>query len=223
MTTTYTPKPTLDWNWDNDYNLAYAETDDPRVLAVIQRDEYPSAPDYDAQAPTLMAYDYGSRANFTQIGGKSDAPDGWLRARQQWQDDDLADRFVRIFYGVRAVHHLSSSIDRYSWGLVFDADDWRTDMGIEPTTELDRDNLCSEVDAYFDGAVYAVGYAVSHTRTTTEIPVDLDDPDQGWDTTLECWGFYGEDYAKESAEAFDHGGPDLDLMLDHTDPAVIAA
>ncbi|MBG6106580.1 hypothetical protein [Frigoribacterium sp. CG_9.8] len=210
------------WNTNDDYTIRWAETEDPRVLLVMMLDSEPSSPDYDGQAPTLMAYEYGSRADFTQIGGKSDIPDAWERAFKEWRDEALADRFVRIFHGVRAVHHLSSSVDRYSWAIVFDAPDWRADMGIEDSTELTRDDLSSDVEAYLDSDVYGIGYAVSTTRTTTELPVDFagDTPTaQDWDMTIECWGFYGQDYAQSEAESGNYTSTDLPPMLDHTDPA----
>lgn len=201
------------WTWADNYCTAWAETDDPRVLAVIQRDDMADSPNYDSTPPTLIGYEWGSRADFTTIGGKSNAPDAWLRARKEW-DEDTADRFVRIFYGVRHVHYLRSSIDQYVWAVVFDAADWREDMGIEPDTELTSEDLTGEVQAYLDNDVYGIGYAVNEGRVTDETPVDF----STFVPELVCWGFYGEKYAMESAIAFEHGRPDLDTLLDWDEP-----
>jgi hypothetical protein len=212
------PRPHFSrFTFDTNYKVGYAETDDPRVVAILERDDYAYPPDYDSQAPALLGNEWGSRAHFTAIGHTSDVTDAWLKAFRESYDDDYADRFVSIFYGATA-HHLRSSSDRYTWAVTFDTPDWRTAMGIDTETTLDRDNLSGEVSAYLDGDVYGIGYAVSTTRTTTETAIDLDDPAQGWETTMECYGFYGDDYAAESSLAFEHGGPTLSPFLDGTNP-----
>ena len=210
-----------DWHDTDDWQVQYHETDDPRILAVIRMDSEPESPDYDAQAPAVIGYEWGRRANTRTIGwndrtGTHADPvaDAWLKARNEYDDEDLADRFVRIFHGVRAIHHLRSSVDQYSWAVVFDDPAWRDAMGITPETVLDRDNLASEVQAYLDGDVYGIGYAVFPERTTHETPVEYDD----FEELIECWGFYGDDYAREAALRFDCGRPDLPLMLDGTEP-----
>ena len=65
---------------------------------------------------------------------------------------------------------------------------------------------------WHDG-VYGIGYAVLPERTTHETPIEYDD----FEETIECWGFYGDDYAHEAALRFDHGRPDLPPMLDGTE------
>lgn len=201
------------WTWDDEYSTAWAETDDPRVLAIIQRDDEASSPDYDSTPPTLIGYEWGSRADFTTIGGKSSAPEAWLRARNEW-DEDTANRFVRIFYEVKTVYYLASSIDRYTWAVVFDAADWREDMGIDPDVELVADDLIVEVQAYLDNDVYGIGYAVNEGRVTDETPVDF----STFNPELVCWGFYGDKYAMQSALDFEDGRPELDTLLDWDEP-----
>ena len=210
------------WHDSDDWQVQYHETDDPRILAVIRMDSEPESPDYDAQAPTIIGYEWGRRADTRTIGwsprlfhgSANTVADAWLKARNEYEDEDLADRFVRIFHGVRAVHHLQSSADQCSWAVVFDDPAWRDAMGIPDTATLDRDDVASEVQAYLDGDVYGIGYAVLPERTTHETPVEYDD----FEELIECWGFYGDNYAREAALRFDMGRPDLPLMLDGTEP-----
>ena len=210
------------WHDGDDWQVQYHETDDPRLLAVIRVDSEPESPDYDAQAPTVIGYEWGRRADTRTIGwspqlfrgSANTVADAWLKARNEYEDEDLADRFVRIFHGVRAIHHLRSSVDQYSWAVVFDDPAWRDAMGIPRATVLDCDDVASEVQAYLDGDVYGVGYAVFAERTTHETPIEYDD----FEETIECWGFYGDNYARETALRFDYGRPDLPPMLDGTEP-----
>jgi len=205
---------TGDWTHTDDYRRAYAPTNDPRVLAVIELDAEPQAPDYDAQAPLLGAYEYGDRASFTEYGSTDDGGvrDAWRAARDH-NGEDFADRFVSVFYGA-TVHHLSSHVDRYSWAVVFDVPAWREVCGIIPTATLDRENVAGEVAAWLDGEVYGVGWATLDERTTEETPAELDD----FDVVIECWGHYGETYARECAAGFYNGTPNLPPMIPGTMP-----
>ena len=40
-------------------------------------------------------------------------------------------------------------------------------------------------------------------------PIDLDD----WEIQMSCWGYVGEEYAKESAARWEAGAPELHTML----------
>ncbi|MGN6325804.1 hypothetical protein [Pseudolysinimonas sp.] len=224
------PYAFADWHEANDRTL-WHETDDPRMVAVVTLDPEPSAPDYDATAPTLIGYEWGTRANFTAIGWAQPVPvgadtiqDAWQRARAEHpygvtrtvDAEEYADRFVRIFHGA-TVHHLRSTVDQYTWAVVFDTPEWREAMGIDRDATLDRDNLTADVQAYLDGDVYGIGWAVNDARVDdeTDIPDDL----SGWDETIECWGFYGQEYAAESALAFEYGRPTLHPLMAGTAPA----
>lgn len=69
-----------------------------------------------------------------------------------------------------------------------------------------------EWQAALDGDVFGVGWAVNRGRALADDePIDLD---FGWDVEIECWGVLTEEYAKQSAAAFDYGAPDLPEMLD---------
>src|SRR5690606_22476319 len=75
------------WTWDRDYSRAWAPTMDPRILAVIERDTDPYAPDGDAYAPAYFRGDYGrlSPAGDTYRDAEADeVAEAWHRARDYY-------------------------------------------------------------------------------------------------------------------------------------------
>ena len=197
------------WNWSDDYSMAWSATDDPRIAAVIQRDDNAPAPDFGA--PALLDNGYGSRAHFEELGmSDNGARLGWIEAYER-AGESFADRFVSVFYGATA-HHMISSVDRYSWVIVFDCPEWRADHGIEPGTILSRADITGDMQAWLDSEVYGVGYAVSAARVTEESEFDFESPNT--ELTIECWGFYGEEYAMHSALDFECGSPELETLID---------
>lgn len=196
-----------DFTWNDDYTMAWAPTSDPRVAAVIQRDEFAQLADWGA--PTLLVYGYGSRAQFTDVvESDNGARLGWINAYRH-AGEDFANRFVSVFYGA-TIHHLSSSIDRYAWAIVFDSPEWRADHEIELDTELSRDDIAGDVAAYLNGDVYAIGYAVIESRVTDELPFDID----AAEVTIESYGYFGDDYAMRAALDLEYGSPDLETLID---------
>ena len=195
------------WNWSDDYSMAWSATGDPRIVAVIQRDDNAPAPDFGA--PALLAHGYGSRAQFTDAGESDNgARLGWINAYRR-AGEDFATRFVRVFYGA-TIHHLSSSIDQYALAIVFDSPEWRADYGIEPGAELSRADITGDMQAWLNGDVYAIGYAVIESRVTDELPFDID----AAEVTIESYGYFGDDYAMRAALDFECGSPDLETLID---------
>ena len=195
------------WNWSDDYSMAWSATGDPRIVAVIQRDDNAPAPD--CGAPALLAHGYGSRAHFEESGmSDNGARIGWIEAYERW-GKSFADRFVSVFYGA-TIHHLSSSIDQYAWAIVFDSPEWRADYGIEPGAELSRADITGDMQAWLNGDVYAIGYAVIESRVTDELPFDID----AAEVTIESYGYFGDDYAMRAALDFECGSPDLETLID---------
>ena len=203
--------------WDDNYAIAYAPTDDPRVLALIGLDEYPEPPDYDATAPTILGYEYGPRATLTKLGEESDADgvlDGWIEVRSLL-DEDTADRYARIFHGAEVIHS-QSSVGRYSWAVTFDTPAWRDRIGMERDSGIDA--AAYEVDAYLNGEVFFIGYAYHEARVTDETP--LPDPlnleSEGWTVEWTHGVTYGLEAAQRSALIFEHHAPQLPELLDVT-------
>lgn len=217
---------TTDFTYDRDYNFAYAETDDPRVLAIIRRDDWADGPDGDSFPPAYwMNYSLsGGYLESPHPAGNTfeDAESRWIAERfayatRQLNNDITIARYMRVFHNTR-VYQIKTTRSQDSDLFIFDTPTWRAHVG-EPdseqlwTTPADEwfAGEAHEWRAYLDGDVWGIGYAVNPARVTTETPVAdcLDDFEQ----TIECWGFYGHDYAEQSAAAFEAEEPDLPTML----------
>ncbi|WP_263729985.1 hypothetical protein [Cellulomonas sp. SG140] len=191
-----------DWTWDETYTRGWARTDDPRVLAVIERDSSPSRPDGDAFAPTLVGY--GWRHNDYEIAQEVASDDDVLRAFQRacgyfgilpaHTPETIVTRYMRIFHGTELTF-VSSTLDRYANVVIFDTPTWRNAVGVSDDAE---DVLAGERitwQAYLDEDVYGVGTAVRATQVLDDSDVDLND----WDVSIESWGHYGDESAEEAA------------------------
>src|SRR5690606_3540244 len=138
------------WTWDRDYSRAWAPTMDPRILAVIERDTDPYAPDGDAYAPAYFRGDYGrlSPAGDTYRDAEADeVAEAWHRARDYYVNwhyshprarrldaDKLTARYLRIFYGA-SYREVSSTIHRGYDVVIFDTPGWREHTGaVDPAT-----------------------------------------------------------------------------------------
>lgn len=181
----------------------YRATDDPRLLAIIERSSSDTAPDGDGYAPAYRA-DYRGGWSLDRAGSGFDdeeAAEAVARAWDSWGAySETAGRFLRIFHGV-TVHELSGP-SQGDLLVILDTPAHRELTGGSGTsdeyTKGDRDAW----RAYLDGDVWAIGYAVNPLRTTHDEPVDLDD----WTVEIESYGYYGEDSAREAALGLD-GGP----------------
>ena len=208
------------FTYSHEYALGWARTDRPNVVAVIQRDDDAQAPDGDAYAPTLYGSGWGRRhyGDHASVFVDDTVTAAFLAACNRWDvsphsahydEGGIVARYMRAFYGTR-FYTASSSIDRYANVVVFDTPAWREHVGITPETVFTADDLTAEWKAYLDGEVYGVGWAI--------VPDDWDEDTDSLNPEIECWGFYGEDYAKETALAFDHGGPTQEQVDDWLHP-----
>lgn len=212
------------WNWNDAYTIAWHETDDPRIVAVIQRDDYAEAPYGDALCPAYYL-DYPgipTRAGSVYHDDESDdAAEAWQRAHayaanhgRYLDADEFARRFMRIFYGTR-VRDFCGGWNNSGHVLLLDTPGYAAHISRTVSVDdVDDETLFageeSEWRAYLDGEVYGIGYAVIPGRVTDETEFDFDSSD----VTMECWGFYGEDYAQSAALAFEYGKPALPEMLE---------
>lgn len=207
------------WHDANGYSLAYAETADPRILAVIQLDQEPSAPDGDGLAPAYWL-DYRAGWNVERAGGvyhdeQSDrAAAAYTEALEHFYGrrdrEAIAARYLRIFHGITALEMLSDGSGTRL--MIFDTPSYREHTGMPLTLADPLQGEREEWRAYLDGDVYGIGYAVNPERVTAETPVG--DVWGDFDVQIECWGFYGRDYAEESAARFDYGQPELAPLMD---------
>lgn len=216
-------KTTDEFTWDDEYKRAWAPTDDPRVVAVIERDsEYGGGHiDGDVYAPAFYwdrqwgGVDGEAGSTFMDDQSRSImerlayARDKFYDKRMPWE---VVERYLRIFHAT-TMAQASSSIDRYAQAVVLNTPTWREHVGYTGDPFAD-DILAGDVadwTAALDGDVYGVGWAVNEGRRLDDADIDIDDG--AWDVTIECWGLLGDDYAQQSAGAFEWGEPNLPEML----------
>lgn len=210
------------WHETDNGRREFRATDDPRLLAVIERDEGAQGPDGDVYAPAYWA-EYRGGWDLNRAGGGFDDDDARAAVETAWNTwghgHDLAARFLKAFHGITVYEQRGPS--QGDLLVVLDTPAYREtvgtpdDMTPDDLTRPTRDTW----GAFIDGDVYGVGYAVNPLRIDPAAPVDLDDGE--WDVNLEVWGFYGTEYARESALEMDEG-PDLPALDALTTSAVDA-
>lgn len=209
------------WQTSSDDKIECVRTADPRVVAVIERDDEASLSElFDGDGINPIFYrEYRGGGTLSHIAGYNGslAADAWTEAyKHRWSHDSeqFADRFVRIFYGAH-VHHVSGDHghDRGGEYLVFDDAQYREHVGDDASNASAESaaSLGEEVAKALSGEVYGIGYAINDSRLMEDdAPIDLDD---GWVVEIECWGLVGEEYAKSEAASFSHGEPNLPEFL----------
>lgn len=226
-------KVTGTWDNNEDYTVYYAQTDDPRVLAVIVKDDavsFSQCLDGDAILPTFMI----DRDTASHVGGydeDTDLAQRIIEARDRFQyaagyrydglriehiakADEMLARWAWVFHG--------TTLNRGHYGynyaydiLVLNTPGFREHIGHEEPQTRDEaqkwvDSMTSEIANIADGDVYGIGWATFEERVLDDgEPIDLDD----WNIETQCWGFVGAEYAKESAASWEAGAPELHTML----------
>jgi hypothetical protein len=196
----------------------FAETSDPRVLAVIERDDDNEiARLYDGDAINPIIYvEHRHGLSFEWVAGYDGGEASLMqRAYEQWGWNGTARRYLWIFHGI-AADNASGGYDRDGNWIVATSRAFREHVGVteEPATYdealEDVQSIKEDLSRALDGYVYGVGYATNEKRLMhDDEDIDLSD----WDVDIQCWGFVGEDYAKQTAAAFEDGKPDLPEML----------
>ncbi len=132
-------------------------------------------------------------------------------------EEEVIERFLKIFHGAYSVEWSSSQDNRY---LAFDTAAWREHVGLsdewldrDSDIKQDRSKLAvgslSEIMAWANGEVYGwiverklATYTTYKDPTTGETVRETESED--WEIMDSCWGFYGDEYAREAAtEEFD--------------------
>lgn len=223
---------TSDWMFNSDYMCAYAETTDPRVLAVIARDNdasFSQCLDGDAIFPTYMV-ESGRVRHIGGFDGDLDFANRVVEARDRFQyaagyrydglriehiakADEMLARWAWVFH--------STTLNRGHYGynytydiLVLNTPEYRAHVGAEEQSREKAqefvDSMSDEIEHIANGDVYGIGWATFEERVLDDgEPIDLDD----WNIDIQCWGFVGEAYAKESAARWEAGAPELHTML----------
>lgn len=196
-----------EWNWDDNYRHAWGETDDPRVFAVITRDDDYRATDLLDMCeldPVILGYEYGyHRASLTIVNhlhgaGNTcaelyDLAEHFVRALEHFGADERLDRWTRLYLG-RVPVYVPSSVDRYSWAVVL-----LTPEDAAKHTRGSEGGTVAEVRAVLDGEVFGAGAAVLPDRVA---PRDVEAAEVIDAAEMECWGYVGEEYAKDEALGF---------------------
>lgn len=234
-----------DWQWaDDEYEVAFATTSDPRVLAVIKReDEWGGDHIQDEGAAPAFYFDpepTPAGTTFMDDASQSIAQrylearvfvvnarygPGSQRLRAVWRDaDEFVRRYLRIFHGT-VFDRVRSTIDQGTEAVIFSTPTWREHIGGVAGDELRVDALGGDVEeweAALSGNVFGVGWATNVGRVMDdgETPNPTEDP---WTMSIECWGFLGEEYAKREALEFWKLGepPHLEPLLDFDEPGFV--
>lgn len=224
-----------DWTWSRNYEVAFATTSDPRVVAVIEQDhDFSLERCLDGDAiPGVYSIEYLGDYRSFHVGGYDgdrELAARILRARSDFryvagyrydglsigmiiQSEETLKRWAWIFYGA-AIEFFgdgSSSYMAINSQRFRDNIDW-TDCA-QGDAEKSVQAVRSETMKIIEGQVYGVGFATNVGRVLDDgESIDILDP--LWQIEIECFGLVGEEYAKESAAGFEYGDPILDDLLD---------
>jgi hypothetical protein len=197
----------------------FAETDDPRILAVIQRDEDNQISElYDGDAINPIIYvNHSYGLSFEWVAGYDGGEAGLMQqAYDKWGWCKKARTWLWKKHGI-AAENANGGYDRSGNWIVATSRAYLEHIGNTEMPETydeareDCKSIAQDVEWALDGYVYGAGYATNEARRLPGGEVDLTDGD--WDITIECWGLVGTEYARRTALDFDYGTPTLPEML----------
>lgn len=213
-----------DWQWAGDsYDVAFATTSDPRVVAVIERDTEQAIFElFDGDAINPIIYvDHRRGLKFSHEAGYDGGEAELMqRAYDEWGWDGTARRWLWIFHGIAAENAYGGQDRDGNW-IVATSTAFIEHIGNEPhatyeDARQDCMDMAKEVGYALDGDVYGIGYATAVNRVMDD-GEPIDPTDVRWTMDIQCWGFIGEEYAQRSAASFEAGEPVLEEMLDESD------
>ena len=201
---------TLDtWTYGDDYReqTLTRRTDHGIFRAIVRRDDYPDAPEFEAGCPVYaygdVSYGY-EMEDSPRYGADSDRHSGidfpnafaHFYERQRFYDAlGTLDRWLRIFHG-GSLRQISSTVwQGEPWYLTYDTRAMRAYWG--QTGEMLETSApeADEWQAYIDGDVYSVDVEQATAFDDDGEPVAWESVDFG-----PIHGFYGEKWAREEAE-----------------------
>ena len=209
-----------DINWTDDHSRGWVRTYDPRVIGVIRRDDCPEAPECCGNSlvkvTTGRGWYYEPSVEALRCCEWCPEPalaEAYVRAFEHFKyrldygylsvNADLSTltlRYMRMFHGVTST--VSEESSPYRFGDSIEV------IGLNTA---DRTMHLGEWRAYFDGDVFGVGYLIDESWVD-EVDDDVIEARLA-DVWMECWGFYGEEWAVESALSMDYLPRDLPEML----------
>lgn len=193
---------------DSDQVAYMRKTDHGVFRAVVERDDYAEAPEFECGCPVLRidrGYHWGGLGD-VEYGQESERNDGLpLDITEVWgqmsdladsrhDTIDLVDRYLRIFHGGGA-RIISSTIHRGGDDyLVYDTRAMREHWGQTGERLETSDPSAEEWQAYIDNEVYVIWVERADGFDEDGEPISWTEVGDG-----PVGGFYGDDYAAEAA------------------------
>ncbi|UDL15464.1 hypothetical protein SEA_PEPE25_89 [Microbacterium phage Pepe25] len=211
-----------DWTWvDGESKTAFATTSDPRVLAVIEREDEWGGNHIDGDSYAPAWYFDTWREELTDAGSTfrdsasehimSRLADARYRFRVNHKPFEVVERWLRVFHGT-VLEQVKSTIDRDTQVIILSTPTWREHVGGVAGDPLRKDALGEDVEAWqaaLSGEVFGIGYATNESRLMDGDEIDLD----AWTVDIVSYGYLGEEYAKRSAADWECERPELPEML----------
>jgi hypothetical protein len=187
-----------EWHTSADWEHQWRETDDPRIIQVIERDRHFDTQVWgDVYAPAAWV-EYRGAWSTNTAGEVFDDPDAWeaveLALRCFGYRSETMKRYLRIFHGIEYAELAGPSQGDTLW--ILDTPKWREEIGITGTSEEALAPNVETWQAYIEGDVWGIGHAVLEGRVDTETPVNLDD----FDIQIEGWGYFTETWARQACD-----------------------
>ena len=181
------------WQYSDDYEFQYTETSDPRVFACVMRDADSMLSPADFYMEPEVVVLRADGWSYADLWGDSDMVGIVQRALLHFGESlggigsgSKTDRYLRLFHNVTDIYHVGSMMDRYVNVIVLALDGTPYAKGV-----------AQDWEDYINGDVYRVGSAVIPSRVAGA-PVTAEQVRDA--CNIECWGYYGEAYARESAQ-----------------------
>jgi hypothetical protein len=192
----------------------FAQTSDPRVLAVLQYDPHAQISElYDGDAINPIIYvDHAHGLSFSWVAGYDDGTAEKMQAaydRWGW-GDATARRYLWIFHGI-AAENANGGYDRSGNWIVATSREYLEHIGNEPVATYDEAredclSIAKDLEDALDGYVYGIGHAtLEERRLHDDEEINLSE----WSIEIQSWGYVGEEYAKR--EAADQVGYEVEL------------
>jgi hypothetical protein len=204
--------------WIESGDHQYAQTSDPRVLAIIQRDDDQQISQlYDGDAINPIIYvEHRHGLSFDWVAGYDGGEAALMqRAYNEWGWNGTARRYLWIFHGI-AAENAFGGYDRSGNWIVATSRAYLEHVGVTEMPKTydealeDVQSIKDDLSDALDGHVYGIGYATNEARLLhDDEEIDLDE----WVIDIESWGYVGEDYARQTAAGFECGDPRLPELI----------
>lgn len=190
--------------------MTYREIIEERTeyRAVIVADEDPHPPYNDGGFPIIRLSGpwYDRRAE--QVEGTSYELHPRITEAAETLDVYDFERYCRIFHGTTGFAYRGPDRSTDYCYIALDTAHWREAMGLDRPVEVEM----TEWEAYIDGDVWGVVIERKVVTRSERLTIAGDhlgfEVREEWEEESSCWGYYGDDYAREAAvEGLGHYEP----------------